>query len=111
MILYLLSIVQSVAAVATTVSSPRPPLPLNPIRPNTINYPASHKDLRALKGWLKRFKSIDVSNRNAAPLHTHPTPGSPPRAYQCVGVCVCVFINMNNVEHLSPNRRAPLADL
>lgn len=49
-ILNLLTAFQSAAAIATTVSSPRPPLPLNPIRPNTINYPASHKDLRALKG-------------------------------------------------------------
>lgn len=49
-ILNLLTAFQSTAAIATTVSSPRPPLPLNPIRPNTINYPASHKDLRALKG-------------------------------------------------------------
>lgn len=94
MTLYLLSIFQRAAAIATTVSSPRPPLPLNPIRPNTINYPASQEDLGAFKGLLRRFKSIDVSDRNSAP----PPPPREPSLLTSVLASVYVCVHQHDTS-------------
>lgn len=81
-----------------TVSSPRPILPLNPIRPNTINYPASHKDPRALKGSSEDLKPLMSMTR----MYPSPPLELSLLTSALMYVCQRVFINMTLWHQLEP---------